>query len=246
MHVVGILSILVQVVLVVHAIRTGQERYWIFILLFFPLVGSLVYAVIVLLPDLRTNHHAHKAGNAFKNVIDPDRNIRDHARNLERSDTVENKIRLAEELTHKGMLDEALNLYHEALTGVFKHEPHLMLAVAKILFKQGKYQETRTTLDSLIAENPDYKSQEGHLLYAMTLEKIGDNEAASHEYEVLCEYYSGFEAKCRYGLMLKAQGKTVRANELFSDILNEAKLGGRHVAKMNGEWISIAKKEISR
>ena len=47
-----ILSILIQLALVVHAIKTGRNSSWVFILLFFPLIGGLAYLIVELLPSM--------------------------------------------------------------------------------------------------------------------------------------------------------------------------------------------------
>ncbi len=49
-------TILLQIVLAIHVVRTNKPLFWIFIILLFPLLGSLVYIVAVLIPEWeRTN-----------------------------------------------------------------------------------------------------------------------------------------------------------------------------------------------
>jgi hypothetical protein len=46
-------SLLVQLVLASHAYRHGRLSPWVWLILFFPVVGSLLYVVLFLLPDVR-------------------------------------------------------------------------------------------------------------------------------------------------------------------------------------------------
>ena len=45
------LHVLVAIYFAVHAVRSGQEQYWLFILFSFPLLGSVVYFLVIYLPD---------------------------------------------------------------------------------------------------------------------------------------------------------------------------------------------------
>ena len=51
--VAGPLSVLLQIILVVHAIKTGRPYWWIWLILFFPFVGSGAYLLIEVAPDFR-------------------------------------------------------------------------------------------------------------------------------------------------------------------------------------------------
>ncbi len=51
MQVLFAASIVVQLALATHAYRHGRISPWLWIILFFPLVGSLLYVVLFILPD---------------------------------------------------------------------------------------------------------------------------------------------------------------------------------------------------
>jgi len=50
--------------------------------------------------------------------------------------------------------------------------------------------------------------------------------------------------KCRYGLLLKQAGRTAEAEALFREIVKDARLGNRHSAELNREWVEIATREV--
>ena len=55
-YLVGIGTVVLQIALAVHVARTGKPFIWIFVILLFPLLGSVVYILAVLVPELeRTN-----------------------------------------------------------------------------------------------------------------------------------------------------------------------------------------------
>lgn len=152
---------------------------------------------------------------------------------------------MAEECVRFDLHEEAIKLYRDSLTGIYEHDPNIMLGLAEALFKQENYVVCRETLEQLIEQNPDFKSQSGHLLYARTLEALQDNEAAVQEYHVLSDYYSGYEAKCRYALLLRKLGRTEQANQLFNDILQRSAHLSSDRRKLQKEWIQIAKAQLA-
>ena len=48
----ALLLVIIDVMLVVHAVRTGRASPWVFIILLVPVVGAIAYVVAVLVPDL--------------------------------------------------------------------------------------------------------------------------------------------------------------------------------------------------
>lgn len=48
----GVFVIILQIIAAVHAVRTGRSLTWVFIILFFPLVGSLIYLIAEVVPEL--------------------------------------------------------------------------------------------------------------------------------------------------------------------------------------------------
>ena len=59
-----------------------------------------------------------------------------------------------------------------------------------------EYTAARRTLDAHAAANPDFRSSEGHLLYARAVEAEGDTDAALHEYEALVQGFPARRAAC--------------------------------------------------
>jgi len=57
----------------VHAVRTRQNSYWLFILFAFPLLGSVAYFFGIYLPHSRLERGALKVVSAAVRAIDPQR-----------------------------------------------------------------------------------------------------------------------------------------------------------------------------
>lgn len=238
------LSAIIQIVLIVHALKTGREHYWIFIILIFPFLGSGAYFFVEMLPEIRQSRISRQTSKKILTAIDPQRNLKERARQLAMSNNTQNKIELARECNQHGIYDEAIKLYQDSLTGIYDNDPNIMLELAQSLFHNKEFQDCKTTLEQIIEHNPDFKSQDGHLLYARTLEALSDNDAALHEYQVLSEYYSGYEARCRYALLLQKHGRVEQAKILFNEIVQHAKNLSPDRRKLQRDWINIAKQHV--
>lgn len=233
-----LLSLIFQVALVVHIVKTGRNTMWIWIVIMLPLAGAVAYLLIEVLPGLGQSRTGRKAVRTVSSALDPNRDLRLAQSQFERSDTIENKMKLANELLNKQEFEQALELFSTCLNGLYQTDPYIMLGLAKAQFGCKQFAEAKTTLDTLIEHNPDFKDHSGHLLYARCLEGLDNNNAACEEYATLRQYYPGPEAKYRYGLLCMKMDKPALAKELFDEILLDAKNGGPHYNKVHKEWIN--------
>lgn len=55
MPVIGILILIIQIGFAAHAIRRGHDQIWIYLIIFVPLIGCLLYTLMVLLPEARSS-----------------------------------------------------------------------------------------------------------------------------------------------------------------------------------------------
>jgi hypothetical protein len=237
----AILLLLVEVAFVVHAIRTGKDTYWIYIIIFVPVVGCIAYFITQILPDLSHSRTIKKVENSLLKAIDPQRELKRRKDELELSDTLDNRLRLADECVEAGFTDDAISLYENCLKGVHEDNPHIMLKLAQAHFKSGDNDKTKLALERLIESNPDFKSADGHLLYARSLENLALLDDAIKEYEILARSYPGEEARVRYGLLLQKNGQTEAAQKLFNKTLQSARLAPKYYRKKEKQWIRIAK-----
>ena len=241
-----ILSIAVQVALIVHVIRTGRNTLWIWAIALLPLAGSVAYIVAEVIPGLRSSRSARGAVRAVRNTLDPDRDLRQYANEVRLSGNVDSRRKLAEEQANKGQLQEAIATYRGAMTGIYQHDPTLMLGLANAQFANRDYRDCRETLDALIQHNPDFKSPDGHLLYARALEGEGNADKAFEEYRALSKYYPGAEARVRFAQMLKQRGDVSQAAAILRELLDTAELAPRHYRKAQREWLDLARRELIR
>ncbi len=237
-----ILSIVIQASLIIHCIKTGRNQIWIWVLalLFFP--GIIAYVAVEILPELFGSRTAQRARRGLKQAMDPTADLRRYENEARVTGGVASRQRYADELIRQGRYDLAIENYRQILTGLYEHDPNLMLGLAKAQFGKGDAAAARATLDELIRLNPDFKSPEGHLLYARALEAEGSVEKAMEEYAVLAPYFPGAEAAVRYAQLLKDNGRRDEARKVIQDLLDGARIAPAHYRKAQKPWLDQAER----
>ena len=214
-------------------------------LVLLPLVGMLAYLLVELLPDLLRSRATRSAMRGMQRVVDPDRDLRQASATAALSDTVVAKAHLGAELARRGDYAAAIDAYRSGLKGLYEHDPTLLLGLAEAQFAAGDAAGARASLEALRLHNPDFKSADGHLLYARALEAEGSVAKANAEYRAVAAYYPGAEAKVRQALLLKKSGDPAAARQVLEDVVRTAELAPRHVRRAQAEWIALAKRELA-
>jgi hypothetical protein len=239
---VGALSLLVLIGLIVHCIKTGRSTIWIFVMVLVPFAGVLAYIAVEILPGLFQSRTAQRAGRKMKRALDPHANLRRYEDEARVGGNVASLQRYADELTRQGRYDEAVAQYRKALTGLYEHDPNIMLGIAQAQFGKGDAPAARQTLDDLIRLNPDFRSPQGHLLYARALEGEGNVGKALEEYKVLASSYPGAEGGARYAQLLKSEGRADEARRIAAEMIEAARIAPAHYRRAQREWLDIAER----
>ncbi|MGZ8218036.1 tetratricopeptide repeat protein [Methylomagnum sp.] len=243
MEITGILMLAIQIGFAVHAMRRGYPLFWVFLIIFVPLIGCLLYIIMVILPEALQSRTARQGSKVFLKAIDPGKELRRLREALEISDTIGNRLALAREYLRQGKLDEAIDLFESSLSGMYRTDPDILIGLATALVEAQRFDRARAALETLFQANPDYDSADARLLYARSLDALDQTDQAAGEYLGLLQRSSSTELKCRYALLLKRTGNLAEAKALFGEVLKDAKGGSQHSNRLNKEWVDMAKRE---
>jgi len=239
-----LLSVALQIACVVHVVRTHRPTFWIWILLIGSYIAVAAYIFAEVVPNLGSSPTARRAVRGVRQRIDPEHGKRRAARQLDIADTIDNRRRLAEQSLASGDYQQAMEMFRNALTGMYTTDPHLMLGLAQAQFALDLPAEARATLDALIAANPTFRSFDGHLLYARTVEASGDLAKALVEYEALVQGFPGEEARVRYAQLLKRANRRDEAATVLREIAKRSSLAPKYYQREQRAWIDLARREL--
>lgn len=245
MPLVGLVHLLMAAFFGVHAIRSGQPVYWLFILFAFPLLGSIVYFFAIYLPSARYTPGGMRAARAVQALVDPNRELRDAETEFDRTPTAYNRARLGAALLAKGRVDEAIEHHAQAASGPYANDAAFLRGLAMSQLAGERYADAASTLGRLFNAHPDQRTGALAIAYAEALSGAGSTEAPA-AFESLIAQHPTIEAQCKYGLFLLKSGQTGAARRAFDTVLRDAARGHRHSRELNREWIACASAEIKR
>ena len=240
------LAILILCVLLVHLIRHRPKGGWLLIVLMLPGAGALLYFLLMMwdVAARWARLPTHRAGTRT-GIPDAESELHHRRASLAVSDNLLNRLALALACLKHGRHSESAELFEDLDAGECHDDPLILLGLARSQFGLERFQAARQSLERLIAANPEFRSEAGHLLYARTLEALGDVQDALREYQVLTSYSRVPEAHCRYALLLTSLGRPSEAKALYQALLRALRRAPRQYARLNHQWIALAEREIA-
>jgi len=242
---IALAPLLIGVLLCVHAVRSGQQLYWVFIILFVPVLGALVYVVAILIPDLAGGTRAKRMGMAARDALDPMREYRQAKTAIDDSPTVHNRMRLAVAAAQLGRHAEAEQLYGEAMQGIHADDPALLLGRANALIELGRAPEALPLVEKL-AEEQSPASPPTVLAQARVFEALGRFAEADASYQWAAGRLPGLEGLARYAAFLARVGRKSEAADNLAEIDRRIERANPQFRREGRAWRDLAAQAMAR
>lgn len=235
------LVIILQIICVVHVLKSGRSREWLFFILFIPVIGVVVYFIREILPDITNGSF----GENLLRTLWPNGRIQEWEKKVRISDTVTNKMQLADAYAQQKQYDKAIALTLEC-ANTFTKDPGIILQLARLQFLNGQYAASIVSFDKVNTfKGVRMSKAEDELMYARALEQTMETGRAEEEYQKIIRVHHSLEAMYYYGLLLKKQGRTDEARAQFEKTGQEIDLHPRYVRRTIRKWVWLSKKELA-
>lgn len=235
------LVIILQIICVIHVLRTGRSREWLFFILFIPVIGIVVYFIREILPGITSGN----MGENLMRTLSPNGRIREWEKRVRISDTVTNKMQLADAYAQQKQYDKAIELTLECANS-FTKDPGIILQLARLQFLNGQYAASIVSFDKLNTfKGVRMSKADDELMYARALEETMETARAEEEYQKIIRVHHSLEAMYYYGLLLKKQGRKSEARAQFEKTGQELDLHPRYVRRTIRKWVWLSKKELA-
>ncbi len=231
---VFVASLAFSIALCVHAVRSGQATFWLWIILMFQPLGGVVYVAAVILPDLLGGRTARKLSKAAQTRLDPERDYRTAKQAVDDAPTVRNRMRLAEAAAALGRWDEAEACWREAATGVHADDPTLLLGRSRALMELNRPAEALPILEGLGELGEAGRTPQAALLLGRANHALGRWGEADRAYQWAAMRMPGLEAMARYTAFMAEAGRRDEAQEALDEI-------DKRVAKSTAEFRTEAR-----
>lgn len=227
------LHILVALYFAVHAVRSGQNMYWLIILFSFPLLGSVVYFFAVYLPDSRLQQGARKAIASAAKALDPTRELRDAKDAFEYTPTAQNQMRLAAALLDAGHAAEAATNYEACLSGPFANDPEIRFGAARANAESENFPRAIEQLELIRKTAPEFRAEQVALLLARSLSLAGRRAEARAEFESAIAKFGGFDTKAEYLIWAIISNERELAARLQAEVQSITERWNRQTRELN-------------
>ncbi len=232
---------IIQILCIVHVFKEGKPIYWVFIIFFFPPVGCIVYVFVEFLPSIKHHPYVRSLGGAKKAGK---RRLKQLQEAVEDSDTVQNKVDLADAYLSRDEFSQSTVIYRECLEGVHKDDSVIIYKLSESLFGEEKYQESLELLLQLEKlKYRDYRSDR-EFQAAICYSYVGNFDKGIELLEKISDSYSGEEAKYRLGVLYLKVEREEDALEVFEKIINNRKKYRKATVGSQRKWVSLARKKL--
>ncbi len=213
--------VIIALFFAVHAVRSGQNNYWLFVLLAFPFLGSVVYFFAIYLPNSRLQRHARSlASNAVK-ALDPTREVREAQAAYDYSPTAQNQIRLAQALLATGQAEQAFGHFEASMKGPFANDLDIRWGAAQAAYQAGHPQQALQQLRVIAQADVHFRAEAVGLLVAKAYAQLGDQEMARMSFDFARQHSGSFDVMAEYAIWAAGQGDWQTAHALQAE-LNKA------------------------
>ncbi len=239
----SLLILILQIACIVHVIREGRPYYWIFLIFFFPMIGIAIYFFMEVFPGLKERSIVRSLGKSKKASGGELRKLKEA---VNYSDTVENKIKLADAHLSRDEFAEASRLYSDCMSGIYAKDPVILHRLAEAVYGENKYSESRDLLLQL--EEMEYKDYQidREFLLALSYKHLNEKQKAIKLLKSTSGRYPGEEARYELGLLYSETGDKDNAKLLFEEVIGNRKLYRHASIGSQRKWVSLARKELRK
>ncbi|MHA4870901.1 tetratricopeptide repeat protein [Duganella sp. PWIR1] len=238
MEIFGIgLHVLVAIFFAIHAIRSGQQLYWVVILFLFPGLGSIVYFFAIYLPNSKIQHGARKAVSVAAKTLDPGRELREARDAYDFTPTAQNQMRLATALLAAGDAEEAAATYEACLQGPFSGDLDIRFGAAQATLACGRAAAAVAHLQTIRASDDKFRAEQVSLLLAQALAAAGRQDEARAEFEHALGRYNSFTVQAEFAIWAAGVGDADRARQLHAELQRTMERWARHTRDLNQQLV---------
>jgi hypothetical protein len=198
--------ILLQAFCFYHAYRNNAEQRWYWFIVLFPVIGCVFY----LFHHFNNKSSIDSITKGVKEVINSNYHIEQLEKALQFSDTLLNRINLADAYVGYTRYKDAIVLYRDSLTGFMADDPGLRMKLLYAHFLNQDYTET-IALGKDLESDKTFRNAEQRLAYAWALHYDGQTETAEKVFQDMDRSFTNYHHRMEYCKFLR---NTNRAKDL--------------------------------
>ena len=232
--------IALQAFCVYHCYSNRNNYYWIFIIIFLPVIGSFLY----LFMNVFRRRDIEKVQESLVTAINPTKKIKDLEKRFKFSETFENQVALADAYLDERMYQEAIANYEASLKDMFLNDFYVISKLVEAYYYSSDFSKAISYANRISADSKFRKSRASFLM-GMALEKEGNASKAEQILRTFDAPYSNFMERLELARFLHRNDKKSDAKEVYQEMVSESENMSKPSYRLNRELIKKAKEELA-
>lgn len=199
-----------------HLYRNRNENYWFFVIMFVPVVGSIIY----LITQVYNKRDVEKIHDNLTTIINPTKQVKDLERKLQFSETYQNRVDLADAYLQIQDYSNAIKHYELALQDTWHNQYYVISQLLKCYYYTGDYGNVVASAEK-IKEEKEFMKSRVQFFYGLALKEQGRMEEAEEQLRYIDTPYSNYEERLQLVHFLNEKGDTKEANVILRELHQE-------------------------
>ncbi|MGS2724989.1 hypothetical protein ACU8DI_00160 [Psychroserpens sp. BH13MA-6] len=213
-----------QAFCIYHWFKNKNDYYWVFLILFLPLLGCIIY----LITQVYNKRDVDKLQEEFTTIINPSKKIKDLENTLAFSETFQNRVNLADALYENKDFENAIKHYDIAISKDFQNDTYVGFQLIKSYFFLNQYDKV-IAIAKKFEDHREFQGSKVQFFYGLSLAKSGNIKLAETHLRAIDQRYSNYEERLVYAQFLLEQDQTDQAKSILNAINDES----QHMTAVN-------------
>lgn len=200
-----------------HLIKNRNEYYWLFLIIFIPVIGCVIY----LITQVYNKRDANKLQDNLTAILVPTKKVNDLKKQLEFANTYQNRVNLANAYIEMKDYASAIPHYNEALKDSSQNDYYCKEQLVICYYYTENYELTISTAQK-IKTHISFDKSEAQYTYALAFKKIGKLDEAEKELRKVDKRYSNYDKRLVLAKFLIELKKVNDAKTILTEISTEA------------------------
>jgi len=230
------LGFLLTALAIIHWIRRRPDTYWLFVILFLPTIGAIIYLAVEALPEMRDPD--------FFKVFPRRRRIRELSAIVQENPSAGNYEELGQLYLDDGKWQKARDAYNKAISArTDSPDPFYRRAIAEI--ELGDHAAAVPDLERAMKSDPKYDFQRAAGLLAFAYARTGQADKAATLFADVTRTSTLTETQYHYAEFLADQGKKAEAKEWLQRIIAKRKSQPGFLRRRERKWYWLTRKLLA-
>lgn len=219
--------ILLQAFCIYHAYTRKEEQRWFWIILIFPFIGSLIY----LYHTFYNRRNIEGLTESVKSSFVTNYKIDKLEKAVAFSNSVTNRILLADEHLLNGNYERAASLYESCLNGMYKDDSNLLMKLVKVNYLKKDYDQV-INYGIKISDKAIFNKSDEKVALAWAFHSKDRNEEALELFEEMDTRFSNYTQRLEFAKYLQQTTRLDLAIEKVETLIGEIDMMDNYEKKL--------------